>query len=59
MAGKSSPAEAESYRNAFARVVEQAAQASKRDALLGFGGVRLGDKERAFITEVKTAAVVA
>jgi len=59
VARKSSPAEPEAYRNVFASVVEQAAQASKRDSLLGFGGVRVSNKQLALITVVKTAAGVA
>ena len=40
-------------------VAEQAANASKEGGFLGFGGVRVSDKEQAFITEVKTATAVA
>ena len=32
-----------------------AAEASKEGGFLGFGGVRVSDKEQAFITEVKKA----
>jgi hypothetical protein len=37
-------------------VAEQAASASKEGGFLGFGGVRVSDKEQAFIAEVKTAS---
>jgi hypothetical protein len=54
--GKASPAEAEAYRTMLVSVAEQAANASKEGGFLGFGGVRVSDKEQAFITEVKAAA---
>jgi hypothetical protein len=56
VAGKGSPAEAEAYRKMLVSVAEQAANASKEGGFLGFGGVRVSDKEQAFITEVKTAS---
>ena len=34
-------------------VAQQAAGASKEGGFLGFGGVRVSDKEKAFIAEVK------
>jgi hypothetical protein len=59
VAGKASPAEAEAYRKMLVSVAEQAANASKEGGFLGFGGVRVSDKERAFISDVKSAAGVA
>ncbi|MGL6112209.1 MAG: hypothetical protein ACRC2B_19110 [Rubrivivax sp.] len=53
--GKASPAEAEAYRKMLVNVAEQAANASKEGGFLGFGGVRVSDKEQAFITEVNKA----
>ena len=37
-------------------VAEDAANAAKEGGFLGFGGVRVSDKERAFIDEVSKAA---
>ena len=59
VARKSSPAEADAYRRMLAEVAEKAANASKEGGFLGFGGVRVSDKEHAFITEVKRAAGIA
>jgi len=59
VAGKGSPAEAEAYRKMLVSVADQAAQASKEGGFLGFGGVRVSDKEQAFISEVKTASGLA
>jgi len=59
VAAKATPAEAEAYRQMLVSVAEQAANASKEGGFLGFGGVRVSDKEQAFITEVKTATAVA
>jgi hypothetical protein len=56
VARKSSPAEADAYRRMLADVAERAASASKEGGFLGFGGVRVSDKEQAFIAEVKRAA---
>jgi len=50
---KGSPAEAEAYRNMLISVAEKAADASKEGGFLGFGGVRVSDKEQAFLTEVR------
>lgn len=58
VARKSSPAEADAYRRMLADVAEKAAGASTEGGFLGFGGVRVSDKEQAFITEVKRAAGV-
>lgn len=59
VAGKATPAEADAYRNMLVNVAESAANASNEGGFLGFGGVRVSDKEQAFITEVKAAAGVA
>jgi hypothetical protein len=56
VASKASPAEAEAYRQMLVSVAEQAANASKEGGFLGFGGVRVSDKEQAFISEVTTAS---
>jgi hypothetical protein len=55
VARKASPAEADAYRKMIVGVAETAANASKEGGFLGFGGVRVSDKEQAFITEVKSA----
>jgi hypothetical protein len=55
---KASPAEAGAYKQLLVEVAEQAADASKEGGFLGFGGVRVSDKEKAFIAEVKRAAGV-
>jgi hypothetical protein len=59
VAAKASPAEAEAYKQMLVSVAQQAADASKEGGFLGFGGVRVSDKEKAFIAEVKTASGVA
>lgn len=59
VAAKATPAEAEAYRQMLASVAERAANASNEGGFLGFGGVRVSDKEQAFITEVKAAASIA
>ena len=56
---KASPAEADAYKTMLVRVAEKAANASKEGGFLGFGGVRVSDKEQAFITEVKRTVGVA
>lgn len=56
VASKASSAEAQAYRQMLVSVAEQAANASKEGGFLGFGGVRVSNKEQAFITEVKTAS---
>lgn len=58
-ASKATPGEVEAYKKMLVSVAEQAAQASKEGGFLGFGGVRVSDKEQAFIAEVKAAAGVA
>jgi len=57
--GKATAAEAEAYRQMLVSVAEQAANASKEGGFLGFGGVRVSDKEHAFITEMKAAVASA
>ena len=56
---KASPAEADAYKAMIVGVAEKAAGASKEGGFLGFGGVRVSDKEQAFINEVKKAAGIA
>ena len=52
VATKGSSAEADAYRRMLVDVAQKAAEASKEGGFLGFGGVRVSDKEQAFITEV-------
>ena len=59
VARKGSAEEAAAYRKMLADVAERAANASKEVGFLGFGGVRVSDKESAFISEVKRAAGIA
>jgi hypothetical protein len=59
VARKGSPDETAAYRKMLADVAERAANASKEGGFLGFGGVRVSDKESAFISEVKRAAGIA
>jgi len=59
VASKATPAEIEAYRQMLVSVAERAANASNEGGFLGFGGVRVSDKEQAFITEVKAAASIA
>jgi hypothetical protein len=59
VAAKASPAEADAYKQMLVDVAQQAADASKEGGFLGFGGVRVSDKEKAFIAEVKSAAGIA
>jgi hypothetical protein len=59
VAAKATPAEAQAYKAMLVGVAEQAANASKEGGFLGFGGVRVSDKEQAFIAEVKAAAGIA
>jgi hypothetical protein len=56
VAAKASPAEAQAYRQMIVGIAEDAANASKEGGFLGFGGVRVSDREHAFITEVRKAA---
>lgn len=59
VAAKATPAEAQAYKAMLVSVAEQAANASKEGGFLGFGGVRVSDKEQTFIAEVKGAAGIA
>lgn len=59
VAQKASPAEADAYRQMIVAIAGKAANASKEGGFLGFGGVRVSDKEQAFLDEVKRAAGVA
>lgn len=59
VAAKASAAEADAYRRMLVTVAEKAAEASKEGGFLGFGGVRVSDKEQAFIAEVKRAVGIA
>ena len=56
LGAKASPDEATAYKQMLVDVAQQAADASKEGGFLGFGGVRVSDKEKAFIAEVKDAA---
>jgi hypothetical protein len=56
---KGSAEEAAAYRKLLADVAERAANASKEGGFLGFGGVRVSDKEQAFLSEVKRAVGIA
>jgi len=53
---KATPTEADAYRRLLARVAQRAADAAKEGGFLGIGGVRVSDKERAFIDLVSNAA---
>jgi hypothetical protein len=53
---KGAPNELDAYRQLLLRVADDAANASKEGGFLGFGGVRVSDKERAFIESVRSAA---
>lgn len=59
VARKASAAEADAYRKMLAEVAAKAADASTEGGFLGFGGVRVSDREKAFISEVKNAAGIA
>ncbi len=56
---KGSAEEAAAYRKMLADVAERAASASKEGGFLGFGGVRVSEKEQAFISEVKRVVGIA
>lgn len=53
---KASPDEANAYRKMLIDIAQDAADASKEGGFLGFGGVRVSDKEKAFIADVSRAA---
>jgi len=59
VARKGSQPEADAYRKMLIDVAQRVAGASKEGGFLGFGGVRVSDKEASFIGEVKRAAGVA
>jgi len=59
VASKATRDEAQAYRQMLVGVAQKAAEASKEGGFLGFGGVRVSDKEQAFITEVTKAAGIA
>jgi hypothetical protein len=59
VAAKASPAEVDAYRQMLVTVAEKAAEASKEGGFLGFGGVRVSDKEQSFIAEVKKVVGIA
>jgi hypothetical protein len=58
VARKASPEEASAYRRMLVDIADQAANASSEGGFLGFGGVRVSDKEKAFLAEVSKAAGV-
>jgi hypothetical protein len=53
---KAAPPEVDAYRQLLIRVADNAAKASKEGGFLGIGGVRVSEKERAFIDLVRKAA---
>lgn len=59
VARKASPEEATAYRRMLVDIAGKAADASNEGGFLGFGGVRVSDKEKAFIAEVGKAAGIA
>jgi plasmid stabilization system protein ParE len=59
VAQKATPAEAQAYRQLLVDVARKAAEASKEGGFLGFGGTRVSDKEKAFISQVAQAAGIA
>lgn len=52
---KASPEEANAYRRMLVNIAGKAASASSEGGFLGFGGVRVSDKEKAFLAEVSKA----
>ena len=56
VARKATPEEATAYRKMLVEIAEKAANASSEGGFLGFGGVRVSDKEKAFLAEVSKAA---
>ncbi len=56
VAGKATAAEADAYRSMLVSVAQKAASASKEGGFFGIGGVRVSEKERAFISDVSKAA---
>ena len=55
VARKATPAEATAYRRMLVEIADRAAKASSEGSFLGLGGVRVSDKEKAFLAEVSTA----
>jgi hypothetical protein len=53
------PADAPAFKAWLNAIAAKVAEASKEGGFLGFGGVRVSDKEQAFITEVKQAVGLA
>jgi hypothetical protein len=53
---KASAAETDAYRRLLVRVAQRAASAAKEGGFLGIGGVRVSEKERAFIEMVSRSA---
>jgi hypothetical protein len=53
---KASSRETDAYRRLLVRVAQRAADAAKEGGFFGFGGVRVSEKERAFIEAVTKAA---
>ena len=56
---KATQAEADAYRRMVVDSADKAAQASREGGFLGFGGVRVSDKEKTFLAEVTKAAGLA
>jgi hypothetical protein len=52
---KATPEEATAYRKMLVEIADKAANASSEGGFLGFGGVRVSDKEKAFLAEVSKA----
>jgi hypothetical protein len=55
VARKATVAEAAAYRQMLVNIADTAAGAAKEGGFLGFGGVRVSDRERAFIAAVSRA----
>jgi len=53
---KASATETDAYRRLLVRVAQRAASAAKEGGFLGIGGVRVSEKERAFIEMVSKSA---
>jgi hypothetical protein len=53
---KASATETDAYRRLLVRVAQRAASAAKEGGFLGIGGVRVSEKERAFIEMVSRSA---
>ena len=53
---KATPEEAKAYRRMLVEIADKAANASSEGGFLGFGGVRVSDKEKGFLAEVSKAA---